>query len=591
MKMQTIENPKLRVVEDLKIRNQQNLKTIAGEYFGSKFTYAETFKMFEDFKKALIHVDGLNEHAITISAPSTIASVNAFYGTIDANKIANMVGPGFLQVYTEKYTKEMGSQTAIVFDGFLNDDMVVKMQAAGVKNLIITSITDYMSPVVKLAAQTKGLIDGKDFLDEYVKRHKTVPQGMEMIRLKEFANIGKRIKETYEFPYEEGKIAAHFLTGATTSQVPKCVQIYADGITKMARIYDNLWYEFKVGDRNTIFIPPFYATGAIHGIHAGLMHGMTLIYKPKYDRFAFAKDLSDSKATLALAAPSHVATLDESGLPDNSLNHVKYIFIGGEAIMPAQMEKFRLTAKRLGIHNIVNTYGMTETGSGSGSSDVEYDDIRDVTVRTIPGIQYRIADPETGEILSNNERGILEVKSPCATAGYMEEAKNKDLFTPDGWIHTGDIAVRYDNGKYRIFGRVTDCFVNSGKTYPMYDIEEQVLTHPAVAEAEVIKFNIVSEEYPAMVVVLKSEWQDRIATVLRDLSVIDVSGMEFLLGIRFVDKFKTNPVTAKRDYLSLANETTDYYSYDKDTNTIYCVNIGTDKVEVADSDVSIIYVD
>ena len=115
----------------------------------------------------------------------------------------------------------------------------------------------------------------------------------------------------------------------------------------------------------------------------------------------------------------------------------------------------------------------------------------------------------------------------------------------------------------------------------MFDIEEQVLTHPAVAEAEVIKFNIASEEYPAIVVVLKSEWQDGIVNVLHDLSVIDVLGMEFLLGIRFVDKFRTNPVTAKRDYLSLSNETTDYYSYDPNTDMIYCVNIGADKVEVA----------
>lgn len=91
-----------------------------------------------------------------------------------------------------------------------------------------------------------------------------------------------------------------------------------------------------------------------------------------------------------------------------------------------------------------------------------------------------------------------------------------------------DVAVRYDNGRYRIFGRATDCFVNSGKTYPMYDIEEQVLTHP---------------------------------------------------------------ITAKRDYLSLSNETTDYYSFDKNTNTIYCANIGEDKVEVSDGDVAIIKVD
>ena len=70
-----IENPRLRVVEDLRIRNKDNMKNVAGEYFGSKFTYAETFQMFEDFKKAFIHVDGLEESAITISAPSTIASV------------------------------------------------------------------------------------------------------------------------------------------------------------------------------------------------------------------------------------------------------------------------------------------------------------------------------------------------------------------------------------------------------------------------------------------------------------------------------------------------------------------------------------
>ena len=46
-----IENPKRRVLEDIKIRNKNNMKIIAGEYFGSKFTYAQTFKMFEDYKK------------------------------------------------------------------------------------------------------------------------------------------------------------------------------------------------------------------------------------------------------------------------------------------------------------------------------------------------------------------------------------------------------------------------------------------------------------------------------------------------------------------------------------------------------------
>ncbi|MBR2715187.1 MAG: hypothetical protein IKB73_03145, partial [Ruminococcus sp.] len=97
----SIENPKRRIVEDLKIRNKDNMKLCAGEYFGNKFTYAQTFKMFDDFKKAFIYVDGLNKDTITISTPSTIASVNAFYGALDANKVLNMTGPGFLHAYTE----------------------------------------------------------------------------------------------------------------------------------------------------------------------------------------------------------------------------------------------------------------------------------------------------------------------------------------------------------------------------------------------------------------------------------------------------------------------------------------------------------
>lgn len=581
----SISNPKRRIVEDLKIRNKDNMKGIAGEYFGNKFTYSQTFKMFEDYKKAFIAVDGLNEDTITISAPSTIASVNAFYGALDANKVVNMTGPGFLHAYTQEYTTRLNSKTVVMFDSFLSDELIAKFQDAGIKNIIVTSITDYMNPIVKLIATKKGSIDGRDWLDEYAKRHNGLPQGMEMMRLKDFAKLGSKIRNNYDFEYEENRLATYFLTGATTSQFPKCVKISADGFTKMASIYDELWFDFKPGDRNTIFIPLFYATGAVHGVHAGLFSGMTLIYRPKYDRFAFAKDLVETKANIALVAPSHVATLEEAGLEDNALNHLKYIFIGGEAIMPAAMDKFRKTGKRLGIQYILNGYGMTETGSMSGISDKESKG-EDVTVSPVPGVEYRIVDPITKEILADNERGILEKKSPCATLGYFEDEKNKNLFTEDGWINTGDVAVRYSNGKYRVFGRGTDCFTNKGTTYAMYDIEEQALKHPDVAEAEVIKFDINGEEHPAMVVVLNSNATNRIAEITKELCAIKVAGMEYFMGIRFVDKFKTHPVTAKRDYLSLQNDKIGYYSVDTNDNA-FVVEIGGEKRLIDKSEIEV----
>lgn len=558
----TINTPHERVVDYLKIRNKNTMQVIAGEYFGSKYTYAETFKMIENYKKAFINIDGLNEDAITICAPSTIASVNAFYGAIDADKVVNLMPPGFLIAYTEKYMKGLGSKTLFIFDGFLSDSLIDKLYAAGVKNVIVTSITDYMNPAVKLIAVKKGMVSGKSFIDEYLKTHKTFPDGMRVLSVKEFVKIGAKDKNNYSFEYKPNKLTARFLTGATTSQFPKCVKISNDGLNNMALIYDKLWFDFEPGDKQTVFIPLFYATGAIHSIHAGFFDTMTLVYKPKYDRFAFGKDLFESKGKIALVAPSHVATLDQSGLADNSLSHVKYVFIGGEAIMPAQMEKFRKSAKRLGIKYILNGYGMTETGSMSGMSLKDALDDSDVTIEPVPGVSYRIVDRKTGEVLPDNARGILQVQSPCATLGYLEKEKDKILFTEDGWINTGDVAIRYSNGRYRVFGRENDYFENKGKSYAMFDIEEKILELDEVAEAEVTKFKIDGEEYPAAVVVLKHESKDKKEKVLKEIYNISVDGIKYLYGVKFIDNFKTNPVTSKRDYLSLANDMEGYSTLD-----------------------------
>lgn len=579
--MDNIINPKRRIVEDLIIRNKDNMNIIAGEYFGSAFTYKKTFEMIFDYKKAFNNLLGeSNKTPITISAPSTIASVNAFYGAVDSNRIANLTGPGFLFAYTQKYTSDIGSNTVVVFDSFLNENNIRALQRGGIKNVIVTSISDYMNPIIKTFAKAKGVLPKKDFLDSYLSEGHALPKEIQFIKMMEFAKVGKKIKTDINYPYIENQIAAYFLTGATTSQLPKCVSLYADGFTKMAQIYEKLWFDFKPGDRQTVFIPIFYATGAIHGVHAGLFNGATLSYKPKYDRFAFAHDLKETKAKIALVAPSHMATLAESGLREKELNHVKYIFIGGEAIMPAQMKKFRESADFLGIEYILNGYGMTETGSMSGLSDKTYSDKEDVTITPIPGVKYRIVNPETREIVADGERGILEKYSPCATAGYVNSnADNKNLFTKDGWINTGDVAIKYPNGRYRVFGRGTDYFEVDGIKYAMFDIEESILEHEGVLEAEVVKYIVDDKECPVAFVVVKEEWKKKTTEILKYILKIKVVGIEHLLGVKFIDNFKTNNVTGKRDYLILQDEIHGFLNFDFENNKIQNCSIRDGKLE------------
>ena len=422
-------------------------------------------------------------------------------------------------------------------------------------------------------------------MEEYLERHKAFPNGMRIINIKEFLKYGKLIEDPCDFPYEENKLCARFLTGASTSQYPKCVLLSSDGITKMASIYDYVWFaktltipKVKLG----VFIPIYYATGAIHGIYGGLLCGMHLVYKPKYDRFTFGKDLMNDAIEVAVVAPSHVAALEQSAIMDGGLKHVKGIFIGGEAVQPSQMRKFRAECSRLGVSSILNGYGMTETGSMSGISDPDVSNILwhndgDVSISPIPGIEYRIVDLDTGVILPDNHRGMLQVNTPCTMMGYLEREKNQSFFAEDGWINTGDIAIRYSDGRYRIFGRSNDYFTNDGRKYAMFDIEEKVLENDSVAEAEVIKFSQGNDEYPAIVIVLKNNIGIQAAEIIKQICAIDVPGMEYLIGVKIIDNFKTNPITFKRDYLCLQNDPTGYYLADKKGNLFSTVVDGKRK--------------
>ena len=448
-------------------------------------------------------------------------------------------------------------------------------------------ITDYMSPYVKEMGIKSGAIKDNAFFSDYISRHKALPKNLTVLNIQEFLEYAKQIEGPCDYPYEENKLCARFLTGASTSHYPKCVLISADGITKMANIYDYVWFAKSITTPTVtlgVFIPIYYATGAIHGIYGGLLCGMHMVYMPKYDRFAFGKDLLEGKIEEAVVAPSHVSALESSGLSDGSLSHVKGIFIGGEAVLPSHMKKLRAVCKRLGIANILNGYGMTETGSMSGISDqdvssVLWHDDSDVSISPLPGIEYRIIDLDTRAILPDGLRGMLQVKTPCTMMGYFDKEKNASFFAEDGWINTGDIAVRYTNGRYRLFGRSNDYFVNNGIRYAMFDIEEKVLELSDIAEAEVIKLSQNSNEYPAIVVVPKKDVCIHTYDLIKQVCSINVSGMEYLFGVKVIDNFKTNPITFKRDYLSLQNDLTGFYFIDKDEH-LFAVGVGGERKQI-----------
>ena len=105
----------------------------------------------------------------------------------------------------------------------------------------------------------------------------------------------------------------------------------------------------------------------------------------------------------------------------------------------------------------------------------------------MPGYATKIVDPRTGETLPPGEQGELLLGGPGLMQGYyrMPEATAKTI-DDQGWLHSGDLAVADDVGRFRITGRIKELIIRGGENVFPAEIEQFLLTHPKVREAQVV---------------------------------------------------------------------------------------------------------
>jgi fatty-acyl-CoA synthase len=115
-------------------------------------------------------------------------------------------------------------------------------------------------------------------------------------------------------------------------------------------------------------------------------------------------------------------------------------------------------------------------------------DLRVTTVGwALPGVEVKIVNPENGEELPPGMQGELCARGYNIMKGYykMPEATAAAIDKED-WLHTGDLAVKDENGYYKITGRLKDMIIRGGENIYPREIEEFLYTHPAVKDVQVV---------------------------------------------------------------------------------------------------------
>ncbi len=115
-------------------------------------------------------------------------------------------------------------------------------------------------------------------------------------------------------------------------------------------------------------------------------------------------------------------------------------------------------------------------------------DIRATAGIAPPGVEMRIVDSDTREALPWDDKasGELECRGPWIAKQYYRTDAPGENYSPDGWLRTGDIASISPLGYLRLVDRTKDLVKSGGEWISSVDLENEIMSHPKIAEAAVI---------------------------------------------------------------------------------------------------------
>ena len=174
--------------------------------------------------------------------------------------------------------------------------------------------------------------------------------------------------------------------------------------------------------------------------------------------------------------------LTDPRLGHDAVAHMR-LFVSGSAPLLAETH---IDFERRTGHRILERYGMTETNMNT-SNPYEGERRAGTVGLPLPGVEVRVADPDTGLPLPAGEIGVIEVRGPNVFAGYWNmPEKTAAEFRPDGFFITGDLGTIDASGYVTIVGRAKDLIIAGG--YNIYPKEVELLLdeQPGIAESAVI---------------------------------------------------------------------------------------------------------
>jgi acyl-CoA synthetase (AMP-forming)/AMP-acid ligase II len=442
---------------------------------GDQLTYGQ-LAAYVDRVAAALHERGLRKgDVVAVFSPNTAWYPVVFHGIARAGLVSSPIN----SLYTP-------------------DEIAFQLKDSGAKMLITVSpfLDRAMAAVQKAPVDEVVVMDGAEghpsLLDLLGSQAPSPPVDIDPA------------EDLVTLPYSSG-----------TTGLPKGVMLTHRNLVANVIQQQAVFDKSHDDERIIAVLPFFHIYGLTVLMNQGLALGGTVVTLPRFDLEDFLRTLQDQKITRAFVAPPIVLALAKHPLVDQfDLSSLRTITSGAA---PLDEDLARACEQRLrkGAPDAVTVaqgYGMTELSPVSHTTPDAGMEPPGVTGEVpkgsvgyaLPNTECRLIDPGTGQDVGPGERGELWIRGPQVMKGYLNNAEaTAETIDADGWLHTGDVAVIDEGGRYTVVDRVKELIKYKGYQVAPAELEAVLVGHPEIADAAVIgvKDEESGEELPKAFVV------------------------------------------------------------------------------------------
>ncbi len=493
-----------------------------------RFTYKEFDERVNMLAKGLLELGISKEDKVGIWATNVPDWLTFMFATAKIGAVLVTVNTAYKSHEVEYLMKQADLKAIAIIDGFRD----------------VSYIDTINELVPELKTQSRGNLKSEKFpcLESVIfigqEKHRGMYSTRELFLLGKHGN-DEEIHKIMETLDTHDVINMQYTSG--TTGFPKGVMLTHYNILNNG-YYIGEKQKFTEEDRLCLPVPLFHCFGIVLGVLATLTHGGTLVIIELFDPLRVLAAVQKEKCTALYGVPTMF--IAEFSHPMFKMFDLSSLRTGIMAGSPCPIEAMKRVINDMNCKDITIAYGLTEASPVFTQTSTDDPIERRVsTVGTsLPEIEVKIVDPETGETVGPDVQGEICCRGYNVMKGYYKMPEMTEIaIDKEGWLHSGDLATVDEAGYYRITGRIKDMIIRGGENIYPREIEEFLFTVPGVKSAQVV--GIPDEKYGEIVgaFVVPEDGKELTEEDVRDYSLSKIARYKVPKHVFFVEDY---PLTA-----------------------------------------------